>query len=324
MSYTIKNLCELPKDFIIDENLKGIEYSIGNNIEIPLILENIFKYKKSYLFFYNNDVLEALFFGSIINNKFVSHPHLSYGGILISEKFKLENYKISKLFDQIEIRSFEKITKLNSKDKVCSILKLDSEPLKQLSSFKYNIRRQIRVSSEKGVVIKSGNLNLLEDFYNVYSKSMHKLGSPPQPKYFFKKFLENWVNGEAMIFCAYYNEKPVASSFALSYSNVLESCWAGSLNEYNKYFTMYLLYWEMIKKSIEKKYRFFSFGRSSPESGSLRFKNHWKPQTMELYRNQLYFNKGSIKDLKFINNILRSSPIFINNLLGKIFTKYIY
>ena len=56
MSYTIKNLSELPKDFIIDENLKGSEYSIGNNIEIPLILENIFKYKKSYLFFYNNDI----------------------------------------------------------------------------------------------------------------------------------------------------------------------------------------------------------------------------------------------------------------------------
>ena len=127
-----------------------------------------------------------------------------------------------------------------------------------------------------------------------------------------------------MIFCAYHNDKPVASSFALSYLNVLESCWAGSLHEYNKYFTMYLLYWEMIQKSIENKYRFFSFGRSSPESGSLRFKSQWKPQTMELYRNQLYLNKGSIKDLKFINNILRSSPIFINNLLGKIFTKHIY
>ena len=126
MSYTIKNLSELPKDFIIDENLKGSEYSIGNNIEIPLILENIFKYKKSYLFFYNNDIIEAFFFGSIIDNKFVSHPHLSYGGILVSDKFKLENYKISKIFDQIEIRSFEKITKLNSQDKVCSILKLDS------------------------------------------------------------------------------------------------------------------------------------------------------------------------------------------------------
>ena len=324
MSYTIKNVSKLPKDFIIDENLKGSEYSIGNNIEIPLILENIFKYKKSYLFFYNEDILEAIFFGSIINNKFVSHPHLSYGGILKSDEFKLENYKISETFHQIEVRGFEKVSKLNVQDKVCSILKLHSDSLKQLSQFKYNVRRQIRISSEKGVIVKSGNFDLLDDFYNVYSKSMHKLGSPPQPKVFFKQFLKNWNNGESIIFCAYYNNKPIASSFTLSYLNVIESCWAGSLPEYNKFFSMYLLYWEMIKTSIEKKYCFFSFGRSSKESGSLRFKNHWKPQTIELYRNQLYLKKGSIKDLKFINNILRSSPIFINNYLGKIFTKHIY
>ena len=165
---------------------------------------------------------------------------------------------------------------------------------------------------------------MLEDFFEVYSRSMHRLGSPPQPKSFFRNLLTSEKGCKPKIFCVYLNNSPIAVSFTLSHNTVIESCWAGSLSEYNKYYAMYLLYWTMIEYSIKNNFKLFSFGRSNKESGTLRFKKHWKSETLQLYYNRFGPSVLSLRKMNFTATILKKIPYNMNLLLGKIFTKYLY
>ena len=51
--------------------------------------------------------------------------------------------------------------------------------------------------------------------------------------------------------------------------------WASSLREYFSLCPNNLLYWEMIRWGCKNGYQRFDFGRSSPDSGTYRFKKQW-------------------------------------------------
>jgi lipid II:glycine glycyltransferase (peptidoglycan interpeptide bridge formation enzyme) len=173
-----------------------------------------------------------------------------------------------------------------------------------------------------------GGIELLDDFLTVYYKNMSRLGSPPQPKRFFKAFISQWKYGESIIFCAYKNDKPIGTCFLLSFGAIIENCWASTLFEYNKYFVSYLLYAEIINYSIRKGYKTFSFGRSSKDSGSLNFKKHWKPKIIQIYYNYSKMKPNSLNNLKssvrLINLYKKFTPQKANVFLGSIISKYIY
>lgn len=324
MNYNIIVKSRVDDKFQIPTHLKPDLPNIGNNLYLPKTISKSFGYKPTYLFFYNERTLEALIFGCSFGNKFVATPHLSYGGVFTSSSFELSNYNLEKIFKTIEIRSFSKLTKYYKEDKVCSILQLSSDPNTHFSNLKYNIRRQIRIAIDNGLNIKYGKLEILEDFYIVYSRSMHRLGSPPQPKSFFINLLRSEKDYQARIFCAYQNEIPIGTAFTIGHNEVIESCWAGSLWEYNKYYTMYLLYWEMIKFTINHNFKVFSFGRSNKDSGSLRFKKHWKSETIPLYVNIMGETSTSLRAMRFMNKVIPNLPYSVNLYLGKIFTKHLY
>jgi len=323
MSYRFEVVDEVPLGlgkFEIDKTIP----SIGDIVAIPQLMETIFGYKKCYIIFYEGLNLQAVILGSIIKNKFISHPHLSYGGVFMTQDFSLDNYNLGSTFSNVEIRSFSKISQFSKSEKLTSILPLNTSIESQLASFKYNVRRQIKIANKNGLICCSGSLNLMEDFYSVYTDNMHRLGSPPQPISFFRGLLEFWKNEEAMIFCVYRDGTPVSAAFTLRNGIVLESCWAGSLVKYNKFYPTYLMYWAMIEYSVSKGLKYFSFGRSSYDSGPLRFKNHWKPDSVAIYSNYLRKPGHSLKKLKFMNLVLKRTPKFFIMFLGRVFTKYIY
>ncbi len=307
--------------------LKG-EYTIAHNPIIPQILESIFDYKPRYTLI-QNESGELLGFmnGVMFNGKYISVPHFSYGGAA-TNNIQVAKELESSINGRFEIRSFRKVSSFFSEDKVTSYLNLSLTFDDYFNSLKYNIRRQIRIANENNIIIKFGGLDLLDDFFCVYSKNMSRLGSPPQPKYFFEAFLKKWDSGEVLIFCAYIDNMPVGCSFLLSFGGIIENCWAATLVEYNKYFVPYLLYYNIIKYSFNQKYKVFSFGRSSVDSGSLMFKKHWKPVIVPIYFNYQNMNSGIVHKLKgnvkLVNVFKKHIPENVNNLIGKIITKYVY
>ena len=111
----------------------------------------------------------------------------------------------------------------------------------------------------------------------------------------------------------------------MSFKGIVENCWAATLWEYNKIYTPYLLYSELLRYSIRNGNKIFSFGRSSFDSGTLSFKKHWKPEIIPLIFNFSETHKKGLKGNKSLTNLYgKYVPEVLNNLVGKVVTKYIY
>jgi len=150
---------------------------------------------------------------------------------------------------------------------------------------------------------------------------MRHLGSPVIEKTFFLNLIERYKNGIAKIFICYYGNIPVGGSLVLSYFNLLEVSWASTLIDYNKLKPNMVLYWEMIKFSIENKIIFFSFGRSTKGSGAHEFKLRWGAMEQPLIFNYSNFN-FDIRRLKFLSHLWRKLPIALTNKLGPLLRRF--
>jgi hypothetical protein len=63
---------------------------------------------------------------------------------------------------------------------------------------------------------------------------------------------------------------------------MIEVPWASALRASNPLSANVLLYWHMLKFSIERGFSVFDFGRSTPNAGTFHFKRQWGAEPLEL------------------------------------------
>lgn len=277
--------------------------------------------------FVTEEEKKLVVFGVSVNKrKFISLPHFSYSII--------NNRICSELEEDIllpisckeninwQVRSFQKLSLNYDDSKVVSYLKLLSNEQEQLRSFSTSIRNNLKKGFRFSSNIDVGDYDLLDNFYYVYSRNMHRLGSPPYSKQFFYNLLYYYQNCKIIV--VYIDKKPVACSFIVNFRDFSEMCWASSLSKYNKYNINYVLYWESIRYAINNNKYIFSFGRSTLNSPSYKFKHHWKPIEKTLFNNLSTKKAIDIKSLKLLNEVWKLLPYRLTILLGPKLNKYIY
>lgn len=311
---------------ILIENISQDQLvTIAHNPCLPNILAETFGFKSaSYLIWDDEKVIGALP-GILIGDKFASLPHFSYGGPLCINKH-IERIKISELFpkQKYDIRSFHILSDFYSNEKVTCYLKLQNTVDGQWNSFKSKLRSQIKKGENYGHKVYNGGIELLSDFYMVYTQNMLRLGSPPLPKIFFKNILDNYKFGNVNITVVKYNNLSVASGMTLTYMGFKEVCWASSNHRYNKFNVNMVLYWEIIKKAIIDGNKIFSFGRSSKESNTLKFKLQWDPEVVPIYFNYSHQLSFSIKKMTFLSKLWSIQPNYSAIFFGKYISKYMF
>lgn len=143
-------------------------------------------------------------------------------------------------------------------------------------------RAQVRRSLKEGARIAVGGPELLDAFYNVFSRNMRDLGTPVYSKRFFRAILDRFPeNAQLMVISL--GEAPAAAGFLLGYRDRMEIPWASSLRATNRYGVNMLLYWEVLRRAIEQGYTTFDFGRSTRDGGTYRFKRQWGAEPRPLY-----------------------------------------
>lgn len=327
--YSLK-LISNKKDFEVYENFveEKIQHqfvTIAHNPSIIEILTETFGYKPESYLIIDDDVIIGVLPGVRIGSKFVSIPHFSYGGPIIvgtnNEKDFLSSFFKNQNF---EIRSFDNISEYANKDKVTCYIKLHTSVDEQWKSLKSKLRSQIKKGQSYEFNSIEGGIDLLSDFYSVYTKNMLRLGSPPLPIYFFRNILIKYKYGKASIIVVKYNNLPVAAGMTLSFKEFQEVCWASSDHEYNKYNVNMVLYWEFIKHSIIEKNKIFSFGRSSINSSTYKFKLQWEPTILPIFFNYSRQTLINIKKLTILSKIWKIQNLNLSIFLGKILSKYLY
>ena len=309
-------------NYLFNDNLsEGIDYNIGYNPDLSMILSSVFKATPSYTFLYEEDELIGIIQGCYKNNCFYSLPIFSTSGLYTKKKDKVIKYyqELIKIYPKFQIRDLFSFSPFFYSHKLTYYLTLKDSCEAQLGFYKSKLRSQIIKSQNNGLKLVHNNKNKLELFYNIYSRNLHKKGVPVMSISFFKLLIENYKNGQINIFLVEYNGIIIGTSLTLSYGDFFEVGWASTINKYNYLGTNMFMYNEMINFAIENKMKVFSFGRCTENSSTYEFKKQWQGEFKKIYYNFPLLKNTKQSGFGLIRKIYSKTPFKLANLLSSKF-----
>ena len=328
-----------------DEYVLNNSFSTGYHLfSWKNVIEKTFKHKTFYFSAKKDSkivgILPLVLMKSILFGKFlISLPYLNYGGIL-AEDSEVEKALLKEAIslakeekvDFIELRHIEKKDYLNLKTKTSKVtffLKLPESSEILWKSFKSKLRSQIKRAMKENMEVKFGKFEELNNFYNIFAKNMRDLGTPVYTKRFFENILKEFP--ENSIICSvYYKDKAIASAFLWSFKDTLEIPWASSIRKYNRLAPNMLLYWSILKFGCNKKFKYFDFGRCTPNTGTYKFKTQWGGEEKQLFWDYWLKDRDDLPEInpknpkyKIFIKIWQKLPVFITKIIGPPIVKYI-
>ncbi len=161
--------------------------------------------------------------------------------------------------------------------KVNMLLALPDSEEALLAAYPPKLRSQIKKAGKNGLNAEvRTDARGLDDFYLVYSRNMHRLGSPAHSKAWFAAVLAQYQQqGEAILALVYLEQQVVGAAIVLRCGEQAVIPWASTLSEYNSLAPNMLLYWSVQAWLCQNGVRVFDFGRSTYGEGTYKFKKQW-------------------------------------------------
>jgi FemAB-related protein (PEP-CTERM system-associated) len=237
----------------------------------------------------------------------VSLPYLNSNGVLAQDEAgrRLLIDRAVELADELRVRHLElrheqavehpALTgRLTSK--VHMRLPLPDFPGPLWESFPAKVRNQVRKGEKSGLAVVWGGMELLPDFYAVFSRNMRDLGTPVYGQRLFAAILRHFPH-EAELCVVRAGQTPAAAALLLHGKGVTEVPSASALREYNSSCANMLMYWNLLDRAIQRGQAVFDFGRSTVDCGTYKFKKQWGA-VAEPAVWQYYVRRGSAGDLR--------------------------
>jgi FemAB-related protein (PEP-CTERM system-associated) len=156
---------------------------------------------------------------------------------------------------------------------------LSAGPDKLLAGLPRDTRYMVRKSMKNGLDWTEDIS--LDEFYELYARSVHRLGTPVFAKELFIRLKREFSNN-CRIFGIRKGAKAIASVFCFYFRDRVMPYYGGSLAEYNRDAPNNLMYWKLIEQSCQESLRTFDFGRSKKGTGSFVFKSSWNMTMTDL------------------------------------------
>jgi len=146
-----------------------------------------------------------------------------------------------------------------------------------LASYKPKLRSQIKKAEKNGLSAElRSDLEALEQFYHIYTRNMHRLGSPVHRFSWFKHLWQGLATDQAIrIALVYFEKQPIAAGVAIICGKQAYIPWASTLNEFNHLAPNMLMYWHIQAYLANNAISQFDMGRSTEGEGTFRFKAQW-------------------------------------------------
>lgn len=227
----------------------------------------------------------------LFGNQMISQAFNDYGGILAdsdaaSDALFEKAVELAQQHgcDTLELRNIEPLPydlKLRD-DKVTMFISLEGGAQAVWEKARPEIRKQTRKAERSGLAAVNGREDLLDDFYDIYSRRMHQLGTPAYPRQLMAAMIETFPD-LVKIFAVRLEDKTVAAGLMTCFNGIAEIPWSATLGQYNRMYPNRLLYWTMIQYYAEHGARIYDFGRSTAGSGNYEFKRRWRAEPVRLH-----------------------------------------
>ncbi len=263
--------------------LMAISEPHGSQLNIVGILPLV--HLKHFLF--NNSLIAIPFFdlGGILAEDEETEKVLLTQAIKLGHELKVENIELrhiaalSWLTDSSQPSAVSHATKSH---KVRMLLDLPDSSEVLMKSFKAKLRSQIKKPIKEGLKARVGGIELLNEFYKVFLINMRDLGSPVHSKEMMQNVLLEFPN-KSRIIIIYKGKDPVACGLIVGFKDTLGNPWASALRTYSRLSPNMLLYWTMLAYGCNNGFKYFDFGRSSPDEGTYKFKKQWGAKPTPLH-----------------------------------------
>ncbi|MBZ5495989.1 MAG: FemAB family PEP-CTERM system-associated protein [Acidobacteriia bacterium] len=275
----------------------------------------------------------------IFGRMLVSTPQAAYGGILAESdtvaKAILELARRMAAANKVrflELRNFKnalEVPGLMPKDLYVTFRQeLSPEVELNMRAIPRKTRAEIREGIRNGLEFKVNEIGV-NQFYDVYSRSLRNLGTPVFSKSLFANGVREF-SSNCRIFSVHWHGKLVSAVWTLFYKDEVLPYYGGSMREYNRLAVNNFMYWMLIKYGCENGYRIYDFGRSKKGTGSFDFKKRWGMTMSELPYQYALVRQNSPPDTSPLNprfsmgiRIWRRLPLWMTNSIGPLIARHL-
>ena len=270
--------------------------------------------------------------GPIFGKFLVSLPYVNTGGVWARDENVAQQLvtEACQLADELDVKYLElrhevgvPHERLNFErtDKFHMRLELPDSHEALKASFKSKLRSQIKKSTEYGLTVQFGHLELLSEFYAVFATRMRDLGTPVFSKQLFQEILGCF--GDDAEICLVKSDAQTAAAAILVHAHGLTEVPSASCHtQFNRMNANMFMYWNLLTRAIDRGSHTFDFGRSSEGSGTYKFKAQWKSRPCPAVW-QYYVRKGDPNDMRpdsgnkqKLIEIWKRLPVWFTKLVG--------
>ena len=157
---------------------------------------------------------------------------------------------------------------------------LPADPDAGLKRLPKDTRYMIRKGEKAGLECRSG-MDELETFYNLFARSMQRLGTPVFPRALFENLAREFPDRTDLLL-VYAGSEPVSGVFSFFFRDTILPYYAGAAPRATALAANNFMYWQLMKRAMKAGFRRFDFGRSKKGTGAFAFKSQWNMDVEEL------------------------------------------
>jgi FemAB-related protein (PEP-CTERM system-associated) len=250
------------------------------------VIEKAFGHKTYFLYSENEEKItgilplvhiNSLFFG----NSLVSIAPCVYGGIVASdEQSYLElDKEACRLAEELGVDCLEMRNRVQKNPErpykklyVSFRKELDADVEKNFLAIPRKQRAMVRKGIDAGLtsVIDSN----IDRIYQAYSVSVRNLGTPVFSKKYFQTLKDVFAD-QCEVLTVEHKGQLIASVMSFYFKNEILPYYGGGTDLARELKGNDFMYWEVMRRAVEKGIKVFDYGRSKIGSGSYNFKKNW-------------------------------------------------
>lgn len=189
---------------------------------------------------------------------------------------------------------------------------LQAVPRKQRAMVRKGIKAGLVGESEAGI----------DNLYAAYSESVRNLGTPVFPKGHFRAIRAEFAD-DVDVITIRHEGAVVASVMNYYFRDQVMPFYGGGISAARNLAANDFMYWEVMRRAVERGCRVFDFGRSKVDTGSYRFKKHWGFEPQPLSYEYFLVKAGEMPDLNPNNpkyrlfiNAWKKLPVSVSRMIG--------
>jgi len=277
------------------------------------VIEKSFGHKTYFLYFEKQGKItgilplvhvKSLLFGNALS----SCAFCVYGGVIADddESYKALDHKACELAEQLgvdhlEMRNRKQTTAERPYKELYVTFRKELEDDEEKNMLA--IPRKQRAVIRKG--IKAGLISEIDQeidrFYQAYSESVRNLGTPVFAKKYFAILKEVFKEQCEILTVIDKNGQLIASVMNFYFKDEVLPYYGGGTQYARSVQGNDFMYWEVMRRAVEKGIKVFDYGRSKEGTGSYRFKKHWGFEPKPLYYEFFLVKSDSIPDINPLN-----------------------